>query len=255
MSLNDHQHQQPTHEDFIRAQRITVKDIKEHVTGPVISVVFHIIIISLVGSIVVFKAPQERRDIAVEMTEVDLKEIDKIPEPPVPPEDVIEDVKIEIERPQLQQTPVNVTAENIAVSESALTIALPDLSSVNPGNAAINSALKLPASYAMRSNAESRLKALRAYGGDSRNEMAVEKGLDWLIANQNEDGSWGIYPSSKYAFTALATLALLAHGETPQSQKYGPSLINAIKILTRWVEEQVKKKNASVPAVPMTMPL
>ncbi|OGV50631.1 MAG: hypothetical protein A2017_06925 [Lentisphaerae bacterium GWF2_44_16] len=237
MSLHDHQ---PTHEDFLKAQRISIKDIKEHVTGPVVSVVFHIIVISLLGSIIVFKAPQEKHDIAVEMSEVDLKEIDKIPEPPLPPEDVIEEVKIEIERPQLQQTAVNVAAENISVSESALTIALPDLSSVNPGNAAINSALKLPDSYAMRSNAESRLKALRTYGGDSRNEIAVTKGLDWLMANQNEDGSWGIFQGSKYAFTALATLSFLAHGETPQSQKYGPTLIKAIKMLTKWSDDQVK---------------
>jgi squalene cyclase len=48
-------------------------------------------------------------------------------------------------------------------------------------------------------------------------QAAVDKGLVWLLANQNEDGSWGCKQSQapSTAITALSCLALMAAGSTP----------------------------------------
>jgi hypothetical protein len=56
--------------------------------------------------------------------------------------------------------------------------------------------------------------------GDPVSELArlsAEKGLQWLLAAQNRDGSWGDNPGSpgEVGNTAIACLALLAHGSTP----------------------------------------
>ena len=79
---------QPSYEELLAAQKVTVQDVLNHITGPVVSVIAHVILLALLGTIVVFRAPEERKDIAVEVTEVDITELEKIPEPPEPPEEV-----------------------------------------------------------------------------------------------------------------------------------------------------------------------
>jgi hypothetical protein len=92
-----------------------------------------------------------------------------------------------------------------------------------------------------------RESALRAYGGGGGSgkadgsghttEDAVLRALRWLKKNQSEDGSWdaksgggpGDYYPGAPAFTGLALLTYLAHGETPTSQEFGPTVEKAIK--------------------------
>jgi hypothetical protein len=64
---------------------------------------------------------------------------------------------------------------------------------------------------------------------------AVVKGLDYLAAQQADDGSWitgggQVYP---VAMTGLAGMALLAHGDTPTRGKYSRNVQGTVEYLVR----------------------
>jgi len=218
----------PTYEDILAAQEITFQDVMDHMTGPVVSVVFHIIVAALAGSIVVFESGGERHDIEVEMKEVDIKEIEKPPEPPEPVE-TMEEVEVEIEAPDVEAPEVE-AVDDVAVEDVEFDANLPDLNMTMT-----NSALKLPGVYALRSGS-GRKSAVKKYapkrgrGASARQiEASTGKALGWFADNQNEDGSWG--KNFKPAMTSLALLALFAHGETPTSENYGEITLKGIKFL------------------------
>lgn len=77
----------------------------------------------------------------------------------------------------------------------------------------------IPGAYSGRIGAGNRLGLLRKRGGSQSVEDAVNKALEWLRRNQNEDGSWG--EDYKPAMTGLAILCYLAHGDVQGSDKYG----------------------------------
>ena len=59
-------------------------------------------------------------------------------------------------------------------------------------------------------------------------EPEVVRTLEWLKKTQKSDGSWGEKPLKD---TALAVLALMAHGETADSATYGKTLVNGVRFL------------------------
>jgi hypothetical protein len=65
-------------------------------------------------------------------------------------------------------------------------------------------------------------------------EQSVLAGLRWLKNQQNKDGSWdGI--GGKPLNTALAVLAFVGHGETPESAEFGDVVWNGLKFLATTV--------------------
>ncbi len=68
-------------------------------------------------------------------------------------------------------------------------------------------------------------------------ERAIERALDYLAKSQNDkEGSWGAAgqeSAHKVATTALAGLAILAHGDTPTQGKYAPNLRKAVDFLIK----------------------
>src|SRR5262245_17030410 len=62
---------------------------------------------------------------------------------------------------------------------------------------------------------------------------AAEKAVVWLLRAQNNDGSWGDNPGSpgEVGNTAIACLALLAHGSTPTRGPHSPVLLRAFEWL------------------------
>jgi hypothetical protein len=71
-------------------------------------------------------------------------------------------------------------------------------------------------------------QAMSDFGGSGVTEGAVLRALRWLKSEQQPDGSW---QKNKSAMTAMALLTFLAHGETPASEEYGPTVEKAIKYL------------------------
>ncbi|MCK5529134.1 MAG: terpene cyclase/mutase family protein [Kiritimatiellae bacterium] len=93
--------------------------------------------------------------------------------------------------------------------------------------ASIKSPVKMRGIFGGRTGG-ARGAALKAYGGNGITEGAVMRALRWLKKNQRENGTWG---GNKESMTALGLLTFLAHGETPASEEFGPTVEKAIKYL------------------------
>ena len=94
----------------------------------------------------------------------------------------------------------------------------------------------LTGAYKARS-VEGRAIDLKAGGGGDNTERAVIRALNWLVKVQNDDGSWGDWQDNynqKVQLTCLALLAMLAHGETPESERYGGALNQGLKLVLSW---------------------
>ena len=85
--------------------------------------------------------------------------------------------------------------------------------------------------FAMKSRCSrpERIELLQRHGGTVQVESAVERSLDWLQAQQNDDGSWGT--ARPAAMTGFALLCYLGRCETPDSPKYGDTVMNGIMYL------------------------
>jgi hypothetical protein len=98
----------------------------------------------------------------------------------------------------------------------------------------------VPAVMRKRCSKEDRLDRLAQTGGTPACEDAVEKGLEWLKASQNSDGSWT--NQNVYGMTGLALLSYLGRCETPLSSKYGESCLRAIT----WLVDRGMKQNGQL---------
>ena len=87
----------------------------------------------------------------------------------------------------------------------------------------------LPTDWGKRCARGDRLSRITDNGGTVACEDAVVKGLRWLKANQNPDGSWS--GQSSVAMTGLALLAYFGHCETPASDEFGESCLAGITYL------------------------
>ena len=77
---------------------------------------------------------------------------------------------------------------------------------------------------------------------------AIERGLEWLVRNQANEGSWrnsGGYGSYPAAMTGLAGMALIAGGNTPTRGRYYESVRRAVAFLRKHADP-----NSGVISVP-----
>jgi Prenyltransferase and squalene oxidase repeat len=100
--------------------------------------------------------------------------------------------------------------------------------------------IALPKLYASRCSPAERSLKMKANGGSPECEIAVGKGLDWLAKKQNADGSWG--NGHKAGMTGLVLLAYLGHCETPESLKYGETVLKGISYLIDLGRNQKQKQ-------------
>ncbi len=76
-------------------------------------------------------------------------------------------------------------------------------------------------------------------------EPEVVETLNWLKKTQRPDGSWGEKPLKD---TALAVLALMAHGETADSAAYGKTLVEGVRFLAEAKTEGYKRGEVQIVA-------
>ena len=236
--------------NFYEDEAITFNDIRQHISGPLISIVAHIVILILLAIFVVSEEAvmEEAAEVVVEMKEMEV-EPPPPPEPPDPQEQPLQDY---VEDPVFHDVPADaptptpsLSTDNAPPSQSTAqsveTSTAGDISELFPDNSVPvvqtnNSALKLTGAYKARSG-EGRKAALKAGGGGDNTERAVIRALDWLVKVQNDDGSWGDWQddyNQKVQLTCLALLAMLAHGETTQSERYGDALHKGLMLVLSW---------------------
>ena len=87
----------------------------------------------------------------------------------------------------------------------------------------------IPSAMRQRCDPQDRMRRLKESGGTAKGEEAVVAALDYLQKTQNADGSWDT--AHHVAMTGLSLLAYLGHCETPQSKKYGDTVLKAIMYL------------------------
>lgn len=179
-----------------------------------------IVPVAAIGVMALFAGitPPAEREIQVQVIEADpfeeleqIEDLDNDPiEPPEPmdidftPETLSADVTAPT--PEVEMSPQPAAFDSVAI---------------------VKSPVIMKGIFGSRSGA-ARGVALQAYGGSGVTEGAVLRALRWLKKEQAPDGSW---PKTKSAMTALALLTYLAHGETPASEEFGPTVERAIRYL------------------------
>ncbi len=228
-----------------RLRKLRIKAFKDHVWGPVASTILNVGIILLLMFMVTSKGRQKDDEIQVQVIEPEEQKLDELEKELEKLEDVEEvtDVPIENMDIQMEQTPTDSMASPQPNTEFT---AIDIMSAPSP--------LIMKGLYAGRSSG-GRAAMLGKYGGGygGATEASVVKALDWLKDRQNkQEGSWDpiVSASDKQAMTGLALLTFLAHGETPNSAKYGETVEKAIKFLVQSQDEGgyfTKKRNNELP--------
>ncbi|MCH2206880.1 MAG: hypothetical protein MK132_13560 [Lentisphaerales bacterium] len=204
--------------------------LKESLIGPVISTFFHLTLIVILALLIKDKYKEEAADIQVyleEIEDVQIEEPSPIEEPT--PEEVEE---ADVVNPTL----TTIAIENVETADSALE----DVSDEAPSTEddanveAVADVVVSPSAFASPSvfggrSAGGRASAVSKFGGSKIGQQKLFKALYWLKKVQNPNGSWGNVKQS--AFTGLALLTFLAHGETPSSKDFGVTVRKAMEWL------------------------
>ncbi|MEA3209607.1 MAG: hypothetical protein QOE70_2664 [Chthoniobacter sp.] len=197
------------------------------------SLLLHVIIVVMGGSVVLFKIAQEQPDFEASDGGLVSSEVTAAP-PPEQPVDLTQQT-FTPDAPQITAPTLSaISTTNITTPTFAVASAVPVVKPVQTD--AMSKALEkaatamtkgvgggaVPGAMAGRMGGAARSKAMMATGGKQKSEEAVMRGLRWLVKVQNPDGSWG--KSATSAMTGFAVLCFLGHGETTTSPEFGPTV-------------------------------
>lgn len=213
-----------TGEQTSRPMNRHLRMMLDHVWGPTGSVVLHVVLAILLVRFVTGLREERQRDIEVEVMEAETRDLEELKQEL----EKIKETQVDIKAPDAEivmDQPPEVTPTPTTPMEDFAALDI---------KAEVQSPLILKGLFAGRS-AEGRAAMGAKFGGRyfGATEAAVLKALEWLKNHQLEDGSWEAEggAKNKTAMTALALLAFLAHGETPTSERYGPTVERAIRFL------------------------
>lgn len=132
-----------SYEDLMRSRKITFLDIKEHITGPVLSTILHVFLLSFLGTVIVFKAPRQSKEVAVGIKTIKLKSIHPPPPPPMlelpDPTELETAAKTSVEKPNLDLS-VDVKIDNISIEDTS-DVELPTILNMKMNNSALKLAV------------------------------------------------------------------------------------------------------------------
>ncbi|MCM8524996.1 MAG: hypothetical protein NE327_00655 [Lentisphaeraceae bacterium] len=209
----------------------------ESLIGPIVSTIFHVLLIIVLAIFITDKVKEPVAEIEVVMEEVEEVEIEPPPVEQPEPEDVEPE---ETTNPTL----TTVAIENVETNDQALEDTNDEAPSTddNMADQAVSDVVVSPSAFASPSvyggrSAAGRASAVSKFGGNKVGQAALLKALWWLAKVQNPNGSWGT--SNQQAFTGLALLTFLAHGETPTSKHFGKTVKKAMQ----WLSNDPMKKN------------
>ncbi|MCM8535174.1 MAG: terpene cyclase/mutase family protein [Lentisphaeraceae bacterium] len=211
--------------------------LKESLVGPVISTLFHVVLIIVLAIMITDKYQPQKAEIVVTMETIE--EV-KIEEPPPIEEPVPEEVEnTDTVNPVL----TTVAIENVDTNDAALEDTNDEAPSTDDDSAveAVSDVTVSPSAFASPNvfggrSAAGRASSVSKFGGSKVGQDSLLKALWWLAKVQNPNGSWGT--SENQAFTGLALLTFLAHGETPTSKNFGTNIKKAMLWLA---EDKISK--------------
>lgn len=227
------------------------KAFREKLYGPIGSFLLHVVLLILLFSIVI--GPSE----VTEFREIQVTVVDPVQTKAIE----------EFKPPEPQKIPDDVEIPDVATPEDAIAVpgtSVADVPSAGTGGGGAGAGegigdgtgsgfgdgmegledglnfisdasgpLVFQGVYAGRGSA-GRAAGLAQYSDGKGNltEAAVLKALEWLKKHQQPDGSWHTARDQyNVAFTGLAVLTFLAHGETLTSDKYGETLQKGLRWL------------------------
>lgn len=220
-------------------------------TAPLLAILLPILVVAALF-VVTAVSGSGKRELKVEIVQADqqddaLEEIETPQETEPPPE--MDNIEITVDAPSMNPTEM--------ASEAA---PAPTAEPQSVKVASVDAMLSIKSPVTMKSvMGTSRGAGVRgtftrggASYGDAATEAAVMKALRWLKATQAPDGSWGTKPEfglkkgmDKAAGAGFAILTYLAHGETPASKEFGPTVQKALDYLINSVYV-VKDKNGKL---------
>ena len=208
------------------------KRLIESLIGPVVSTVFHIVLIIVLAILITDKVKEEPvAEIEVVMEQIEEVEIEPPPIEQPEPEEID---TTETTNPIL----TTVAVENVETNDQALEDTNDEAPSTddNMMNEAVSDVVISPSAFASPTvyggrSAAGRASAVSQFGGSKAGQDALLKALWWLAKVQNPDGSWG--QKHKAGLTGLALLTFLAYGETQTSKHFGKTVKTAIMWLAR----------------------
>ncbi len=199
-----------------------------------VSVLVHLFIVFVGGSVVLFHQTAEPPDFVAEGGVVGSDSA--VQAPPEQPPDVSQQQNFTPDQPQISApsvsaiTSTTTTATSFTMTTAPVPVMKPmgdvKMSTDIPKSLGTGIAKGLPSTMAGRAGGTARTMAAMKVGGKEKSEKAVMQGLRWLKGTQKEDGSWG--DSNKTAMTGLAILCFLGHGETPEAPEFGPTVKKAL---------------------------
>ena len=205
-----------------------------HYSSVSISLVINALLLVALFTFITFQEQSQRETSTVMVIDPSEQElIEEIeeeiePEEIVDPEEITEDLTFDMDMQlDTEFEPETEVVETTATEVSQLTDLMSDVSSP-----------VVMTGMMVGRTPSSRAAAIKRYGQGVGGvaEASVLKALTWLKDNQNSDGSWhkeggASSANQNVGYVGLGLLTFLAHGETPSSAEFGPTVAKAIRYL------------------------
>ena len=220
-------------------------------TAPLLAILLPVLFVATLF-VVTAVSGSGKRELKVEIVQADqqddaLEEIETPQETEPPPE--MDNIEITVDTPSMTPTEMASEAAPAPTAE-------PQSVKVASVDAMLNIKSPVTMKSVMGTSRGAGVRGTFTRGGasygDAATEAAVMKALRWLKATQEPDGSWGTKPEfglkkgmDKAAGAGFAILTYLAHGETPASKEFGPTVQKALDYLINSVYV-VKDKNGKL---------
>ncbi len=225
-------------EDYRKRQMI------EHLMGPIISAVLHLVLVVMLMFFLVNPAPVEDKMTEITMEEYKVKALDPKVQQELQKLEENNDVVPPTDKPVVDTENTADTGAGVGTGDFNENTANTDATEagLNMDVVPTKTGMRIPGIYSNRGRGgRGGLGGRGGTGATVATEAAVLKALRWLKEHQSADGSWST--SQPVAMAGLGLLTFLAHGETQDSKEFGGTVTRAMQYLVNWLEATKAQPN------------